>query len=657
MIASPHLADAFEIWETSFCSALQPKERLTVWEWADKYRMLSAKDSAEPGPYRSDRTPYLKEIMFELSNHSPVKKVVFKKGAQVGATAAGLNWLGYIVDHDPGMTMVVWPTLPDAKKNSKIRLDPLISATPRLREKIETGNNRDSKNTGLFKDFENGALIVSGANSASSLSSIPAKNIFGDEIDRWPDNVEGEGDPVELVEARQATYSRKKAYYVSTPTFKRSSKIHREWLSSDQRWYYVPCPHCDHYQILGHEDWERPLTAFDHLRYETKVDASGQQIVTSASLFCKNTNCGAEILEHNKPIMFAKGEWRKHNPESEVAGFMLSSLYSPLGWMSWKDICQKYVRALNSKDPEKMITFVNLQLGEVYEDVGERPVEQKLFARREQYPIGTVQRGAVFLTCAVDVQADRIEAEVQAWGRNRQRWSVERKILIGDTKDDDVWDELEDYITTTFNHVDGWAMPIMKVVVDSGYETQKVYNFCRKFDPRRVIPIKGEETLSQMYAMPKAVDVSENGKTKRRGVKLWKVGTNMIKAELYGDLQKEAPEDITQDLPAGYIHFPDYDLEYFSQLVAEERRLKKNTKGHTVIEWHKIRDRNETLDLYVYNRAAAAMIGIDRWKEEEWKKAESNIMVVKNLKRPENGNNNAKTKQPKKSRADSDGYW
>jgi phage terminase large subunit GpA-like protein len=441
-----------------------------------------------------------------------------------------------------------------------------------------------------------------------------------------------------LVEARQATYSRKKAYYVSTPTFKRSSKIHREWLSSDQRWYYVPCPHCDHYQILGHEDWERPLTAFDHLRYETKVDASGQQIVTSASLFCKNTNCGAEILEHNKPIMFAKGEWRKHNPESEVAGFMLSSLYSPLGWMSWKDICQKYVRALNSKDPEKMITFVNLQL-------------------REQYPIGTVQRGAVFLTCAVDVQADRIEAEVQAWGRNRQRWSVERKILIGDTKDDDVWDELEDYITTTFNHVDGWAMPIMKVVVDSGYETQKVYNFCRKFDPRRVIPIKGEETLSQMYAMPKAVDVSENGKTKRRGVKLWKVGTNMIKAELYGDLQKEAPEDITQDLPAGYIHFPDYDLEYFSQLVAEERRLKKNTKGHTVIEWHKIRDRNETLDLYVYNRAAAAMIGIDRWKEEEWKKAESNIMVVKNLKRPENGNNNAKTKQPKKSRADSDGYW
>lgn len=656
MMANPQLADAYEIWETAFCSALKPKERLTVWEWADKYRMLSAKDSAEPGPYRSDRTPYLREIMYELSNHSPTKKVIFKKGAQVGATAAGLNWLGYIVDHDPGMTMVVWPTLPDAKKNSKIRLDPLISATPRLREKIDTGNNRDSKNTGLYKDFEDGALIVSGANSASSLSSIPAKNVFGDEIDRWPDNCEGEGDPVELVEARQATYSRKKAYFVSTPTFKRSSKIHREWMSSDQRWFYVPCPHCNHYQILGHEDWERPLTVFNHLHYEKKLDASGLEIVTSASLFCKNNQCGAEIQEHNKPIMFDKGEWRKHNPESETAGFMLSSLYSPLGWMSWKDICQKYVRALNSKDPEKMITFVNLQLGEVFEDVGERPEDQKLYARREQYPIGTVQRGAVFLTMAVDVQEDRLEAEVHAWGRNRRRWSVERKIIVGSPKDDETWDELEEYMGSTFDHVDGFAMAPLKVAIDAGYETQRVYNFCRKFDQRRVVPIKGDEKLSQLFAIPKAVDVNEKGKSQRRGVKLWKVGTNVAKAELYGDLQKTAPDDITGPLPHGFIHFPSYDLEYFSQLVAEERRLTRNSKGHTVVEWHKIRDRNETLDLYVYNRAAASMVGIDRWKEEEWKKAEDNIMVVKKLKRPENKTNNAKTTAPKKPR-DHENYW
>lgn len=649
------MPEAYGIFESALLEALRPKERLTVWEWADKYRMLSAKDSAEPGPYRSDRTPYLREIMYELSNHSLTKKVVFKKGAQVGATAAGLNWIGYIVDHDPGMTMVVWPTLPDAKKNSKIRLDPLIEATPRLRNKISMGNNRDAKNTGLLKDFQDGALIISGANSSSSLSSIPAKNIFGDEIDRWPDNVEGEGDPISLVEARQRTYSRRKAYYVSTPTFKQSSKIHREFMASDQRFFYVPCPHCFEYQVLGHEDWERPLSVFDHLHYETEVDSNGKQLVTKATIFCKK--CGEEMHEHYKPLMFQKGEWRKHNPKSTIAGFHLSSLYSPLGWMSWVDICQDYVNAKNSNDPEKMITFVNLDLGEVYEDVGERPVKDKLYKRREQYAIGTVQVGAVFLTMAVDVQQDRLEAEVIAWGRNRVRWSVERKIIIGSPKDTETWDELEDYMSSTFTHVSGYEVAITKVGIDSGYESQSVYNFCRRFDPRRVVPLKGQDDLSQIVAAPRAVDVKENGKTLRRGVKLWRVGTNLIKGEIYGDLQKDPPKDNLEADPAGFIHFPEYDGEYFEQLVAEERKLKRNKKGHTVVEWHKTRDRNETLDLHVYNRALAAIVGMDRWKEEDWKKAEANLMIVKNLKRPENKNNKEKTKRPEKSRGTSDGYW
>jgi phage terminase large subunit GpA-like protein len=649
------MPEAYGIFESALLEALRPKERLTVWEWADKYRMLSAKDSAEPGPYRSDRTPYLREIMYELSNHSLTKKVVFKKGAQVGATAAGLNWIGYIVDHDPGMTMVVWPTLPDAKKNSKIRLDPLIEATPRLRNKISMGNNRDAKNTGLLKDFQDGALIISGANSSSSLSSIPAKNIFGDEIDRWPDNVEGEGDPISLVEARQRTYSRRKAYYVSTPTFKQSSKIHREFMASDQRFFYVPCPHCFEYQVLGHEDWERPLSVFDHLHYETEVDSNGKQLVTKATIFCKK--CGEEMHEHYKPIMFQKGEWRKHNPKSTIAGFHLSSLYSPLGWMSWVDICQDYVNAKNSNDPEKMITFVNLDLGEVYEDVGERPVKDKLYKRREQYAIGTIQVGAVFLTMAVDVQQDRLEAEVIAWGRNRVRWSVERKIIIGSPKDTETWDELEDYMSSTFTHVSGYEVAITKVGIDSGYESQSVYNFCRRFDPRRVVPLKGQDDLSQIVAAPRAVDVKENGKTLRRGVKLWRVGTNLIKGEIYGDLQKDPPKDNLEADPAGFIHFPEYDGEYFEQLVAEERKLKRNKKGHTVVEWHKTRDRNETLDLHVYNRALAAIVGMDRWKEEDWKKAEANLMIVKNLKRPENKNNKEKTKRPEKSRGTSDGYW
>lgn len=640
------LADAEVVYTYAFYEALRPKPRFSVWEWADKYRMLSAKDSAEPGVYRSDRTPYLREIQEELSNTSTTKKVVFKKGAQVGATTAGLNWIGYIIDHDPGMTMVVWPTLPDAKKNSKIRLDPLIEATPVLKEKISTGKSRDSKNTGMFKDFENGALIVSGANSASSLRSVPAKNIFGDEVDAWPDNVEGEGSPISLLEARQRTFaSRKKTFLVSTPTFKNSSKIHKEYMASDQRHYYVPCPHCNELQILGHEDWERPFSLFDHLHYETEPDADGRPVVLKATLFCKK--CGEEIEEHHKPWMFSPengAKWIKHNPKSDVAGFFLPAIYSPLGWMSWKDICQDYVNAKHENDEDLIMSWVNLSCGEVYEMSGEKPVKDRIFQRRENYAIGTVPRGVVFLCCSVDVQDNRLEAEVIGWGRNREAWSIERKIIIGSPTEEETWDELEEYITQTFQHVDGHEVPIMKVGVDSGFRAQEVYSFCRRFDPRRVIPIKGQDDLPQVFSKPRAVNFRENGKTMRRGIQLWRVGTNIIKTELYGDLGKNAPEDFSQGFPTGFRHFPQYELEYFEQLVAEKRVVTKNKKGYTIVEWRKERERNETLDLWVYNRALAAMVGIDRMSEEQWKKLETNISVVKNLKRPEN-----EKKAPKQS--------
>jgi len=651
-------ANPKETFESAILNALTPREKLLVWEWADKHRMLSTKDSAEAGPYRTARTPYLKEIMEELSSDYASKVVVFKKGAQVGATTVGLNWLGYIIDYDPGMTMVVWPSLPDAKKNSKIRLDPLIESTPVLMESIGNGGARDSKNTGNFKDFDGGALIVSGANSASSLRSVPAKNLFLDEVDGYPDDVEGEGDPIGLCLARSRTFSKRKAFFVSTPTYAGESKIDREFIKSDQRWFYVPCPHCGEYQILGHEDRKNPLEVFNYLQYETKkveIDEDTVEVVTTASMFCKK--CGVEIQEHFKPKMFAAGEWRKHNPDSNVPGFMLSGVYSPLGWYSWKDICQDYVDAKNSGEENKMKTFVNTGLGEVFEHKGERPAEKVIYERRELYTVGTVPIGAIFLTCAVDVQGDRLEAEVHGWGRRRERWVIERKILDGDPKNSEVWDELEEYISSTFDYQGGGEMGLSMVVIDSGDKTQDVYRFCSKFDHRKVRPIKGMPNQSQILGIPSAVHLKNNGKRVRTGLKLWGVGVNLIKSELYGDLKKEHTGNIDDDAPEGYIHFPMLDKEYFAQLVAEEKRLVKNKKGYTVVEWHKKRERNETLDLHVYNRAAASMVGIDRFKEKDWQKLESKISIVQKLQRKDNSSSKPNNQKKANNRKKGTGYW
>lgn len=650
-------ADAMDIFETNLLASLEPKPDLEVWQWADKHRILPSKTSSEAGKWSTARTPYLKEVMQELSYTSTTKRVVLKKGTQVGGTECGNNWIGYTIHYDPCTMMVVWPALPDVKKNSKLRIKPLIENTPELKAKIGSGNKRDESNTATFKDFDDGALILSGANSASSLRSVPAKKTFLDEIDAFPDDVEGEGDPVALVDKRSSTFPDAKMFLCSTPTTKGASKIHKEWLMSDQRWYYVPCPHCEEMQILGHEDHDNPLSVFNYLSYESeKVNVDGEivEIVKDAYLFCKH--CGEQIQEHNKTFMMANGEWRKHNPLSETAGFMLSGMYSPLGWHSWKDLCKNYVTYLNSKKEEDLKVFINTDLGEVYEDKGERPAEDMLYQRREAYEIGTVPRGVIFLTCAVDVQDDRLEAEVHGWGRGRERWSIERKIITGDPKYSETWDQLEEYISRTFHHVNGYEMTLLKVVVDSGYKAQEVYNFCARFDPKRVIPIKGRAQSVRMLEPPKSVNVKENGKRVRRGVKLWTIGVNIIKSELYGDLQKELPENIDDPLPAGFIHFPMYDLEYFLQLTAEEKRVKKDAKGYPVVEWIKTRDRNETLDLYVYNRAAASMVGIDRFKDANWTKLETNINVVKKLQSRENKPKIIKKSKVKNKRQDS-GFW
>lgn len=653
-------ADPHEIFESALLTALKPRPILTVTQWADKYRILPRKTSSEAGKWRTERTPYLKEIMDELSYTSSSEKVVLKKGTQVGGTECGINWVGYTIDYDPCTMMVVWPSLPDVKKNSKLRITPLIDDTPEIKKKVGSGNKRDEQNTAMFKEFDDGSLILTGANSASGLRSVPSKKQLLDELDAYPDDVEGEGDPVGLVEKRSSTFSDKKMFLVSTPVEKHKSKIHKEWLLSDQRWYYVPCPHCGEMQILGHEDSSNPLSVFNYLSYETEeaiVEDEKIQVVTYAAMFCKH--CGEEIQEHHKTWMMdpANGaKWIAHNPKSETPGFFLSGVYSPLGWHSWKKLCQNYVKYLNSEKEEDLKTFINTDLGEVYESKGTRPAEDVLFQRREHYEIGIVPRGPIFLTCAVDVQDDRLEAEVVGWARKAERWSIERKVIVGSPEDEETWDELEEYLSQTFHHVDGYEMGLTKVVIDSGYKAQIVYDFCNRFDPRRVMPIKGRAELVQMVASPKAVQIKENGKKIRSGVKLWTIGTNIIKAGLYGDLQKEPPEEIDGDYPAGFIHFPMYEREYFLQLTAEEKHLVKDKKGYKKVEWRKKRERNETLDLHVYNRAAASIAGIDRLKETGWQKLESQINVVKKLQKLENKKSNNK-KVRKRERKKDTGFW
>ena len=593
---------AEEIYAASAAAGARPDPLLKISQWADKYRTLSQRASAEPGPWRTDRTPYLREIMDCLSPASSVERTVFMKGAQIGGTEAGNNWIGYVIHQAPGPMMAVQPTVEMAKRNSKQRLDPLIEESEVLRALVSDPRSRDSGNTILAKEFPGGVLVMTGANSAVGLRSMAARYLFLDEIDGYPGDVEGEGDPVNLATARTRTFARRKIFMCSTPKITGSSRIEAAFDESDQRYYWVPCPVCREFQTLK----------FPQLRWP-----KGQP--EKAVYICEH--CGQEIQNHQKQSMLARGEWRPSAAgDGKTAGFHLSSLYSPVGWFSWADAAKQFVQA--QKNPALLQVFVNTVLGQTWALQGEAPEWQRLYDRREDYPIGTVPRGGLFLTAGVDIQKDRIEVEVVAWGRGKESWSVTYEVLEGQTAEGAVWQKLTRLLETHYPTEDGAALPVVMFAIDSGYATSEVYAWARRYGGQRAVVIKGDSRAAAPISAPSPIEVGPQGQRVRWGIRIWPVNGGMIKEELYRWLRLDRPtEESGEPFPPGYCHFPKYSEEYFKQLTAEQL-VTRVVKGYRRPEWQKTRDRNEAVDARTYARAAAAVLGMDRFNEVAWQQLE-----------------------------------
>ena len=575
--------------------------------------MLSSKASAEPGRWRTSRTPYLKAIMDCLSPTSPVERVVFMKAAQLGATEMGSNWIGYVIHHAPGPMMAVWPTVEMAKRNSKQRIDPLIEESAALAELIAPARSRDSGNTILAKEFRGGVLVMTGANSAVGLRSMPVRYLFLDEVDGYPLDVEGEGDAISLAEARTRTFARRKIFIVSTPTISGASAIEREYEASDQRRYFVPCPHCSHRQ------WLR----FEQLRWD-----KGQP--ETAAYICES--CDTAIAEHHKTWMLEHGEWRAM-ADGKTAGFHLSSLYSPVGWRAWRDIAAAWEAAINkeSGSAAAIKTFKNTELGETWVEEGEAPDWQRLVERREEYRIGSVPLGGLLLVGSADVQKDRIEASVWAFGRGKESWLIEHRVLMGDTARDAVWKSLAAMLAEQWTHASGVAMPLARFALDTGFATQEAYAFVRACRDPRVMAVKGVARGAALIGTPTAVDMTRGGKKLRRGIKVYSVAGGIAKLEFYNNLRKSADvgaDGLSPVFPAGFVHLPKIDAEFIQQLCAEQLITRRDRNGFPVREWQKMRERNEALDCYVYARAAASSAGLDRFEERHWRELERQIGVA-----------------------------
>jgi len=599
----------------AWCRGVRPDPDLTVSGWADAHRWLSSRASAEPGRYRTARTPYLRAIMDALSPGHPAQRISFMKAAQVGATEAGNNWIGFVIHHAPGPMLAVLPTVEMAKRSSRGRIDPLIEDSAALKERVRPARSRDAGNSMLSKEFPGGILVLTGANSATGLRSMPARYVFLDEVDAYPASADEEGDPVTLAEARTTTFAhRRKVFMVSTPTIRGLSRIEREFEASDQRRYFVPCPHCGAMQWLQ----------FEHLRW-----AKDQP--ETAAYHCEG--CARPIAEHHKTAMLERGEWRATAVPTDptAIGFHLSALYSPIGWKSWAQIARDWLAAQGSD--EMLRAARNTLLGETWVESGEAPDWQRLADRRETYPAQIPEQG-LFLTAGADVQKDRIEIDVWAWGRGLESWLVDHIVIPGGPDDPACWEALTALLGRTWVHEKGAVMTLAKLAIDTGYESAAVHAWARQQGTAQVAPVKGLEGFNRATPVsgPTFVDATVNGRKLKRGARLWSVATATFKAETYRYLRLERPSDEARARgsahAAGTIHLPDWaDSEWLKQLVAEQLVTIRNKRGYARQEWQKMRERNEALDTRIYARAAAWILGADRFDARMWQSLEKQAGV------------------------------
>lgn len=583
----------------AFCDGLAPDPNLNVCQWADRHRMLSSSGAAEAGQYRTDRAPYLREIMEVMSPSHPATDVTIMKGTQVGLTEAANNLIGFHMHMVPCPILMVLPKQGVMGDVSKQRLDPMIEKCPELLERVSPNNVET-------KEFPGGVLFLRTARSTSDLKSMPIRVVIFDEIDEYPLDVNDQGDPIGLGVRRTSTYGkRKKIIKISTPTVEGKSRIASSFQITDQRYYFVPCPHCDHEQTL---EWSG---------VKWKKDDAGRPKLDTIHYECES--CEKPIQEFQKTEMLRRGRWIATNPDApeHAVGFHVNSLYSPYGWKSWAEIVQEFFDAKD--DPVKLKEWINSILGETWKARGDRPDWTRLKERAEDYPVGVIQPGALLLTCGVDVQKDRIEAEIVGWGPSLESWSVEHVIIEGDVWDDGPdgpWPKLSALIEKRWPHEDGGEIGLTLTAVDTGYATSQVYAWYRTVSAKKVMLVKGKAGVDRM------VGYLSKGKASGSGVPLWIVGVDQAKSWIYGKLElrpyygEEGGE--VSGYPDGYMHYPQYAPEFFRQLSAEKQVMQTDSSGYQKLAWVKEYERNEALDLRVYARIAAEHLRVGQLKPSQW---------------------------------------
>jgi phage terminase large subunit GpA-like protein len=592
----------------AFARGCQPEPDMPIDQWSDTF-MVIPKDSGanEYGKYQTDRTPHARAIMQALSAGNKCKRVVAMVASQMFKTQIALNFLCSTIHQQPANFLWLMPTGKLAKRISK-RIDKTVAAVPAIAAKVANPRSRDAANNQDTKEYEGGTLFIATAGSAANLAEVPARYLVYDEIDRSETNVDQEGSPSAMAEARQTSFEQnRKAYYPSSPTIDGESNVQMLYNQGTQREALAECIHCGHLQPLVFE-----ALIFNDQTHQAEYPCA---------------ECGCAHIESDKSRMFAQGAWSEGVPgDGETESFTASQMFLPYGWTSWTTLYKLHqAAAIKRQDgsDELMVAFYNTRLARVWKKDAETTSAQSLRDRAEDYKHGTVEAAACVLTATIDTQADRLELKVVGWGEGLEAWVVDYQVIQGSPDEDATWNKADAILRSRYRHAHGLMLPISAAFIDSGgTATQEVYSFTRPRRRLHVYPIKGASRPGRpiLSSKPSIIDFNWRGVTEKGGVKLWLIGTDTAKDYLAARWKKSSGP--------GAVHFSkdlltktsadDPTPDYFDGLTAEYR-TGGYKRGHRVTWWEKKKGHaNEPLDLMVYNLAAAHYLGLHKRTANQW---------------------------------------
>ena len=606
---------AVEVLARAMADVLKPPQPMLPSQWA--VANLVVPDGPKAGePWSLELTPYIREPLDMLGPESPVNEIAVRKSAQTGFTTLLIAAVGHTIDRDPCRMMVIQPTDAALSDFNRDKLQPAIDSSKALAAKVAAQTSRSATGSTTYsKRYPGGSLTLAIATSAADLRSKTIKKLLRDEIDQYPDDLDGQGDPLEISDGRLMSFLAQgdwKKADISTPTIKGGSKIDRRFEQGDQRFWRFPCPHCG--EEFGFE-WGSNFLFSREFPHKAHYSAP-----------C----CGSIIEAHEKNSLVRRGRWVATIEEpGRFPSYHFDALSSP--FVPWDEVAKAFVAA--GDDESKIKTFWNLWLGLAYEIRGDAPDHVRLMERREDHPPrGHVPGDGLMLIAAADVQMRGIWYLVKAITADRRSYVVEALYLDGDTSspDGESFQLLRRELDREFPDAFGNLRRIDSLGVDSGYRSHVVYAWSRanqRLHPHTgrdvVLCLKGRDGWGlPAIGTPSLVDITLAGKKIKKGAKLWAVGTWPLKGAFYEDLRREGRKAGREKDPPGYCHFGAWlDENFFRQLTAEYL-ADERFRGQTRRVW-KIRGSekdNHFLDCEVYVRALAEYLGLSRMTSDDWAK-------------------------------------